>query len=985
MLVPEFLGAIVPPGAYLYIVEKQVRDNGGVWWKHYPVRSPEAAQAKIDAALQRHNDVYFATAAYQQGFVPQPTGKPRPSRELTNIHSLRSFWLDIDVQHEGKDPSRAYPSAREALQALQSFLAATQLPNPQIIVSSGNGLHVYWTTDEALPLDAWQRAAAGLANAARQHGLLCDYNVTKTATAILRVPQTYNFKDKRKPLPVQVLGSRPGSTPGAAFRSHMEQWVGEIAPIIKPLNGSAAPSVNDALRANLPALPTRPRTQKRLLEGCGVIQHMHATRGAGVRFELWRDMISIVALLDDGEALAHEASDGHSKYTEAETSKFYHDARAKDRPARCTQFSSYYPEICKACPRFGKITSPIETAIEPATATPIARGIFMPPGFTVNQLGELSYHYTDQDGKDSIRTLLRGTVAYFDAYERVREEIAEVERLIEVRLLPTGGQRMQRIRFPPAPPTGTKQARVAYWAGLNLSIDPHVLDRWEDWYMSSYRELLQEQLQKVGHLRRVVNAYGWTPGRTGFAVGRTVYNEDGSEGETAAEDLVEEYYTPVGRFEDWQRSGQVILDQLSPELQMMVAASFGAPLVDLLSSGRSYLMNFRSERTGTGKSTAITLAATVWAHPTHGMMSVSDTENAAFKKVGTLRHLPLLWDELRGTSRAGVDLIFRITQGKEKTRMTAAQTLKEGGAWSTLLACASNESLLDRAVHFFPSSEAGLARVFEVAVPPLGDRRVNSVQLDRHLAVCRDNFGHAGRVFAKYVAQNRDAVAKHVKELADHLHGSVHDAHRQRFWLGCTAVILAGAYFAEKAGILKFNMPALMDALTDTLGILRDELQQTEFHVERPESKEERALKAVEFVNAFISGNRQQMLKTDHYNMHGPAGYTRPLVIPANNKTAIIHIAVDPPVCFVAAKDLRAFAFERGVAWATVKKEWFPALDVKFERRTMGAGTHFSRGQVDVATIPLTHPDLAPYAQDPAQLTPGLADFGRRAGSPGSS
>lgn len=985
----EFLGLVVPAGAITYIVEKATDPTGRILWKHYPVRGPDAAKVKIQGALSRQNDVYFATAAYQQGFVPQPNGKPRPSREITNIHSLRSFWLDIDVWHAGKDPAKSYPDIPAALGGLQQFLTTTKLPHPQIIVQSGNGVHIYWVTDEVLPYDDWHVAAVGLASAAQMHGLKADYNVTKTGTAILRVPDTWNYKVRKQPLPVLVLGSRTDLTAGAAFRGQLKQWAGPVAPLraATPLTGGP----NDALRAGLDRPPPKPRRESKLLEGCGVIRLMHQQGAKVLRHDTWRDMISIVALLDDGDDLAHEISKDHPHYRDDDSfTKHLEDARAKDRPARCSQFTLHFPTICQACPNFGRVTSPIETAVDHSIAKPEAqwlpaggtRGVFMPPGFTVNEIGELCYHFTDADGKDSLRPLLKGMIVAFDVFERLRggAEAAEIERLIEVKFLPSGGRRIVKIQFPPMPPTGAKQAKVAHWAAYNLSIDTHVLDKWEEYYMTSYREILQQAMQQDGALRRVEDPYGWTSDRKAFAVSRQVYREDGTVGETAAEDVIEEHYTPRGEARFWADAGQYVLDQLSPQLQMLVASSFGAPLVEMLGGGRSLLMNFRSKNTGTGKSTAMVIAATVWGHPLHGMMSVSDTENAAFKKVGTLRHLPLFWDELRSTQKQSTDMIFRITQGRERTRMTAQQGLREGGAWCTLLACASNDSMLDRAQHFFPSTEAGIARVFEVAVPALGARRTDAPKLDKAVSTCGQNYGHAGREYVKYLVTHRAEVAQHVHDIGNRLLTSVPQAEQQRFWLGCATVILAGAYYATKAGVLKFDMAKIMSGIEGALQGLRGEL---DIAVNTHETPDDRAQHMANFVNKFLTEHRQQLIKTDKYYLQGRPMAVRPLIVPVQNKAPLAHVAIDPPICLLDVMALRKFAFAQQVPWATIRMDWVPAMGGRWERRTLGQATNFSRGQGEVLVLPLTHPDLQSYAEELTQ--PTLVGSLHPVNSPGSS
>ena len=114
---------------------------------------------KIDELLQAKYDVYFACAKY----VDQPTG----------------------------------------LAELKKFCKAIRMPLP-CVVNSGRGIHAYWLLDRTISRAEWKPVAERLKALCDEHGFLGDPSRTADNASILRVPETFNFKED-PPLPVEIL------------------------------------------------------------------------------------------------------------------------------------------------------------------------------------------------------------------------------------------------------------------------------------------------------------------------------------------------------------------------------------------------------------------------------------------------------------------------------------------------------------------------------------------------------------------------------------------------------------------------------------------------------------------------------------------------------------------------------------------------------------------------------------------------------------
>lgn len=119
-------------------------------------------------------------------------GKRGRENEVTGIPAL---WADIDIGAVGHSTTKVLPPTVEAGLSLVRWS-----PDPDIIVSTGGGVHAYWLFEQPWEFEAgdpgpkkmtaaWHKRIAARASA---HGWHVD-NVSNL-DRILRVPGTYNHK-----------------------------------------------------------------------------------------------------------------------------------------------------------------------------------------------------------------------------------------------------------------------------------------------------------------------------------------------------------------------------------------------------------------------------------------------------------------------------------------------------------------------------------------------------------------------------------------------------------------------------------------------------------------------------------------------------------------------------------------------------------------------------------------------------------------------
>lgn len=118
-------------------------------------------------------------------------GRSRRSGKAKDCTTTRALWVDYDKGMEGL-------TVKERVTKVQYKIQSLGLPEPSILISSGNGIHSYWLLstragDEALEVvKALVQATNG------------DIRATDKAR-IMRLPNTMNVKDIDNPLRCEIL------------------------------------------------------------------------------------------------------------------------------------------------------------------------------------------------------------------------------------------------------------------------------------------------------------------------------------------------------------------------------------------------------------------------------------------------------------------------------------------------------------------------------------------------------------------------------------------------------------------------------------------------------------------------------------------------------------------------------------------------------------------------------------------------------------
>jgi len=219
-----------------------------------------------------------------------------------------------------------------------------------------------------------------------------------------------------------------------------------------------------------------------------------------------------------------------------------------------------------------------------------------------------------------------------------------------------------------------------------------------------------------------------------------------------------------GQSETWRRIAMECRE-MSTEAKIILASSFASPLISIVGALPFYTHLWGVD-SGTGKSVALMLAASVWADPeigtyiqTHNGTQVGQERTAAY-----LNHLPLCIDELQlantGRGSAGID-VYQLAQGVGRSRGKKGGGIDKLETWRLCIISTGETPIVSG------SAGAGAVnRVIEIETQP-----GRYVIADGHRIAdgLRHHYGYAGKDFVSrlFSAQTlkEDIICQYINNL----------------------------------------------------------------------------------------------------------------------------------------------------------------------------------------------------------------------------
>lgn len=787
MELKRFLERVLPAsGTQYFTTHKKPQDAAMRQRKHDDVQS---LLSEVQSRIQQRHDVYFATGTYKN------------QRKKSDAEFRKCFFVDLDIG-SGDDK---YTSKKEAALALVQYCNKSFL-TPSIIMDSGHGIHAYWTLDKPITYARWLPIAEALKKTFIDAGVKIDHGVSADGARVMRVLGSTNFKTDT-PAPTNLIHNGKDYT--------LEQVSAALAVPAQPSIGIAID--NDDLSGGVGSIEGKKWYAKGVMEKCPMYKDALDTGGAGLSNALWSNQIHALAYCEDGEDYVHEISKGHDEYAHHETQRMWDqkiiakEGNSDLGPTTCNTFSKESPH-CQDCEFFGIINTPINLSDD--------RDFTMPKGFGQTDAGIYRIYKAKEKDEDGNVVYVHDLITSFRTKNMKVVKDEELGLIFNCDVINKKGQ-TRPLKLPYSC-MGDNRMFIDTLGTADAIVDADNLKHFGK-FMSSWATV-------IANSKGVVNsraALGW--GNKGqFNLVETVYFADNVERKNlniSANKEVASIFTPVGGAEPWIKIANKFAEQRRYASVAAILTSLASPLLHFLQDS-SAIVSFVSSESGTGKTTALQAAQAVWGDPRRGMNQLDDTQNSIFNKLGYLNSLPAYWDEVRVKDDPAkfMKTMFQLTGGREKQRLSSDVKQRKVNTWETILVIASNESMADHAKVAEPSSEAGRVRVFEIEMPLLEtavDDEFNKLRLELNR-----NYGAVGKIYAKYLANNYDALADIVPKTYN-VFSKGSTSSSERFWISAVTVLMVAAQIANKLGLMKVNATEFKGWLLAQLDEQREDVKAT--------------------------------------------------------------------------------------------------------------------------------------------------------------
>lgn len=199
-------------------------------------------------------------------------------------------------------------------------------------------------------------------------------------------------------------------------------------------------------------------------------------------------------------------------------------------------------------------------------------------------------------------------------------------------------------------------------------------------------------------------------------------------------------------------------------VKIMIAASFSSVLVKKVDA-LSFFVHLWGEASGTGKTVALMLAASVWANPASGeyVRTFNATKVGNEQLAGFCNSLPLILDEFQLKQKRGdfEEIVYMLTEGIGKTRGAMRGGIQRTLTWKNCI-LTSGETPITQEV----TGAGAFNRIVEL--------HVKDALFSNHsktLEIIRKNYGWAGKALVEHLIQD-DNMAQ-CKELYKDLYKQV--------------------------------------------------------------------------------------------------------------------------------------------------------------------------------------------------------------------
>ena len=353
--------------------------------------------------------------------------------------------------------------------------------------------------------------------------------------------------------------------------------------------------------------------------------------------------------------------------------------------------------------------------------------------------------------------------------------------------------------------------------------------------------MLRTYMEELRQIRTMTNLYstmGWKENNKSFVLGNTIFKRK-NDG-TVVEETINlasvvsknnvDMFSSKGSLEQWVELTS-ILEKANLQSHMFVLGmGFSAPLYNF--TGLKGMTVSLYGPTGGGKTLSQYWAQSIYGNPDKLHFAAKYTQNSLFSRLGTYANLPLTIDEVTMMNDKEVgDFCYWVSQGRDKARLNRNSEERDAKTWATPVIVSTNKSLQSKLIASGLDTDAQMARLLEVTVPPSKIYNKNTTVGKKIYDAIHSNYGHAGRLFiSKLLEIGEEGIQSMIAEASENFHRKYKAKFtgEERYWE--QAIILAdlSLSLAKEWGLINYKYEQATEWVLAQIGAIRRTVQENQ-------------------------------------------------------------------------------------------------------------------------------------------------------------
>lgn len=939
------------------ITEIGKKPDGSTWAKNHPCyfKDDGSTQHLVQTIQARGNDTYFALGSFA------PTRDGGFSRTKDQCIALKALWLDIDAGEKKykKHGDAVYPTQQDAINDFWRVLHLGELPVPTYVVSSGEGLHIYWAADSDIAPAEWDTIAHRLQSYCQKVGLRVDTSRTTDKASVLRPINTRHFDSGRNVTLLQTnylftkqdLLQRMNALPVPLTPTNihtMRQVIPGIGSINMPSNAMQQSSM--AGMVEYPPASFGKIIELQTYENTGCKQLMHCyTNQSDLEEPMWYAALSVAQFCStDREEWIHKISHAHPEYERGATER--KAAQAKG-PMGCSDFERLRPNGCDGCPHRNRITSPIVLGHNPSQRPVIVSQLVnnKQENFLIPELPYPFFRKPEggvyinvpkvlPDGKLSKDEVEEFCVCPHDLYifERVKE--SSHRQLFYCRYhSPHDGVVEFILDSETIHTANDKFKSVIIGAGIPI----YGKERWT--HLMNFLNLSRNKLVMSRPAIEAVKQMGWQDNGE-FVLGDMVITKTGHRPAPLGDRVIAKKYAKVfkpsakgddadAQLELWNKTLQSMYGSKNAlPNQFVIAAGLGSVFASkfALENHSGGIISLVSAESGRGKTFTCQVASRIFGDPTEMTFSSKSgvTVNGLMNNLGYINSIPILRDEITELNSEEIaNLVYDSTRlaDKERAQSSANDIRDNRNKWRTFMFATANSSMYDMLTVGRDVADGPMRRVTEIHIPRLD--YLSDTPTARAMAKQLNSIrGIAGQRIIEWIVRNEDKAQDAWEKVTHYVMTKYNIANEERYWANHLIAACTGAIIGDKLGLLPFEPTAIIDYAGELLEQMRSRVGR-------------RTVEKSDYLSQFYTDNTDHTLIVSGQIKDD----TTVMVADLPRKAAMVRYEVDAGMMYINPSQVKRWCNDRRIVLADFETELRKRGGRPAVRKNMLANTTYAK------------------------------------------